>query len=144
MEPAPGVQDQRGLRGQCRKEGEGFGVGRRQRTGRMRPRGEIQVKVQPWQDVGAIVAAARANIGLAAGVLDRHAEIDGVLGAERLGSRRNARQRGRRQIVPERIEGLASVCVAPRRAGPREQEIALAHARIERLKEMLGLRGNGL
>ena len=46
--------------------------------------GEIQIKVEPWQDVGTGVAAALEGVGLAAGVLDRHAEVDGVVRAERL------------------------------------------------------------
>src|SRR4029450_9526129 len=99
----------------------------------MGTRGQVDVKEQRRHDVGTGVAAALERVGLSAGMLDRQPEVDGVVCTEDGRTHGNTCEWSRGKIVPATVQCLASVFMAPGRAGPREEEIALPHPRVESL-----------
>jgi hypothetical protein len=143
MHAAARVENEGGLGGKGREEGQGLGIRGGEVAGRMGAIGEVQVKVEAGQHIATGILAPRIRARLAAGMLDRHSKVDGAGGGFLSGTRGNPGERCRGQVVPGAIEGVASILLAARRARPREDKIAIPDPRIEQLEEALGLGGTG-
>ena len=69
------VHDEAGLSRQRAEKVEGFGIGGRQRTGRMMPIGQVEVEPEPRHDIGGAIFAALKLARLAGWALQRNAEV---------------------------------------------------------------------
>src|SRR5438132_11569737 len=86
---SPTVDNQAGLGREGTKKVEGFGIGGRQRTGRMVPIGQVEVKPEPRHKVCCGVTAALELPRLAGRALQRDSEVEVILPRQALASAGN-------------------------------------------------------
>ena len=105
MQAATREEDERGGSLEPVQEGEPLGLGGWEGAGRMRSRGQVEVKPQPRNTIGARIGTAVVNVGRAVGALEHDTKVDRVLRAEGRGMPDNIGQGEFREIEPHTQEG---------------------------------------